>query len=370
MSPSLRGSGLKYPSHRLCNIDTGLPLYEGVDWNFPVISVCLVVAVSLFTREWIEIAIPDVPTKTSESPSLRGSGLKFLSGTPTGGKYESPSLRGSGLKLWLYYTTFVALESPSLRGSGLKSALHREAPTLTWVSLFTREWIEIESRLRKENWLIRSPSLRGSGLKLQRDILFSVNRRSLPLYEGVDWNDWICKFCCKPNVSLFTREWIEIFSSNSLLTRSMSPSLRGSGLKSSNGLEFWRKKPSPSLRGSGLKSALSTPNYTKKECLPLYEGVDWNRKRRWKAVGKAGLPLYEGVDWNFLSTNQHLSNQVSLFTREWIEIPSHIMRDEVGYVSLFTREWIEINCRWKGNQRTCCLPLYEGVDWNVWSTVL
>ena len=33
---------------------------------------------------------------------------------------------------------------------------------------------------------------------------------------------------------------------------------------------------------------------------------------------------------------------VSLFTRERIEIPSHIMRDEVGYVSLFTRERIEI----------------------------
>ena len=53
------------------------------------------------------------------------------------------------------------------------------------VSLFTREWIEIQIQSKKNRQKKPSPSLRGSGLKL----LVTQNKkayRRLPLYEGVD----------------------------------------------------------------------------------------------------------------------------------------------------------------------------------------
>ena len=55
MSPSLRGSGLK-----------------------SVLAYAMIITdkVSLFTREWIEIAFFRVPLVVARSPSLRGSGLK------------------------------------------------------------------------------------------------------------------------------------------------------------------------------------------------------------------------------------------------------------------------------------------------------
>ena len=99
------------------------------------------------------------------------------------------------------------------------------------VSLFTREWIEIPF-----------------------DALLHPLSNSLPLYEGVDWNnenvfpaatpddvslftrEWI-EICfnldksCFCEVSLFTREWIEILNNAASVLPEMSPSLRGSGLK-------------------------------------------------------------------------------------------------------------------------------------------
>ena len=55
-------------------------------------------------------------------------------------------------------------------------------------------------------------------------------------------------------VSLFTREWIEIYIINKSASEQSSPSLRGSGLKSSIGfVNFVASRTSPSLRGSGLK---------------------------------------------------------------------------------------------------------------------
>ena len=50
---------------------------------------------------------------------------------------------------------------------------------------------------------------------------------------------------------------------------------------------------------------------------------------------------------------------VSLFTGERIEIPSHIMRDEVGYVSLFTGERIEIR-KWMVLPATIKSPSLRG----------
>ena len=55
-----------------------LPLYEGVDWNFFCKSLASTkISVSLFTREWIEIAwLHYLLYHNCWSPSLRGSGLK------------------------------------------------------------------------------------------------------------------------------------------------------------------------------------------------------------------------------------------------------------------------------------------------------
>ena len=143
MSPSLRGSGLKWglADGRIAGMGlplyegvdwndcrtcwqrrlTCLPLYEGVDWNRLRLVRTVIIAVSLFTREWIEIINGRILFRQRTSPSLRGSGLKFFDE--------------------------VALMPES------------------FVSLFTREWIEIHA----EGWKTEasgSPSLRGSGLKL------------------------------------------------------------------------------------------------------------------------------------------------------------------------------------------------------------
>ena len=54
------------------------------------------------------------------------------------------------------------------------------------VSLFTREWIEIESIDGAMQQTGVSPSLRGSGLKLNLPQKKKRVRKRLPLYEGVD----------------------------------------------------------------------------------------------------------------------------------------------------------------------------------------
>ena len=56
-----------------------------------------------------------------KSPSLRGSGLKFLLQFLVSLFEQSPSLRGSGLKSSRFTKHKpMASKSPSLRGSGLK----------------------------------------------------------------------------------------------------------------------------------------------------------------------------------------------------------------------------------------------------------
>ena len=126
-----------------------------------------------------------------------------------------------------------ALPSPSLRGSGLKWYQKLKCMLDKWVSLFTREWIEISDLGGKiTSWLVslftrewieisgqhtglsehrRSPSLRGSGLKSampsQCKTFADVSlftREWIEIKEGSD----IIKLGF---VSLFTREWIEIW---------------------------------------------------------------------------------------------------------------------------------------------------------------
>ena len=188
-----------------------LPLYEGVDWNClpdwllqranwspslrgsglkflqKVWNCFTVYTVSLFTREWIEIEPLSVSAASQPSPSLRGSGLKYKHLVNYQNSRMSPSLRGSGLKSVLAYAMIITDK----------------------VSLFTREWIEI-AFFRVPLVVARSPSLRGSGLKSSGQTT-PASRTGLPLYEGVDWN--AAEEPPKPflgSVSLFTREWIEI----------------------------------------------------------------------------------------------------------------------------------------------------------------
>ena len=129
-------------------------------------------------------------------------------------------------------------------------------------------------------WLegIQSPSLRGSGLK-SIDEADQYTNIGLPLYEGVDWNClWAERLAAMLSVSLFTREWIEM----------------------------------------SIRVAVS---FTW-ESLPLYEGVDWNKKPLciicyfFQSPSLRGSGLKWMLRWLFVR-----QRHVSLFTREWIEIP-------------------------------------------------
>ena len=256
--------------------------------------------VSLFTREWIEIK--------KHAPRY-------------GERHASPSLRGSGLKLLSY------------RQHGDDVAA--------------------------------SPSLRGSGLKFYNGRLKNGKRKRLPLYEGVDWNvDYILYHFLNFNVSLFTREWIEI--KISLFVKCRQPRL------------------------------------------PLYEGVDWNMlefaycqlnlvslfTREWiemeidalRDKARESLPLYEGVDWNWYFACYSGLSEVSLFTREWIEIAFDSVTNKQRMASPSLRgsglkcvlsahrETMDLSPSLRGSGlkyrsthpllQWQSLPLYEGVDWN------
>ena len=81
--------------------------------------------VSLFTREWIEMTQLSQESIKKTSPSLRGSGLKYLTFAKFHIVLKSPSLRGSGLKFRCCCVPhFQSKTSPSLRGSGLKCLVH------------------------------------------------------------------------------------------------------------------------------------------------------------------------------------------------------------------------------------------------------
>ena len=100
-------------------------------------------AVSLFTREWIEIPELKMDKVLSVSPSLRGSGLKSAGG-------YSPSILEIVSLFTREWIEITAAFSSSVFAS---------------VSLFTREWIEILNNAASVLPEIASPSLRGSGLK-------------------------------------------------------------------------------------------------------------------------------------------------------------------------------------------------------------
>ena len=256
MSPSLRGSGLKW-----CRC----------------LNAGSYTVVSLFTREWIEM------TKFDKIAVYRKS-LPLYEGVDWNFFFRRLPLAG-GL-------------SPSLRGSGLKSLCPDKYETITVVSLFTREWIEIRQFYHN-----------------------LTENTSLPLYEGVDWN---CSAYCLTSdkvVSLFTREWIEIKGeiklenlknrlplyegvdwnydvSHGIDSTVTSPSLRGSGLKCNLLPPEWLCNQSPSLRGSGLK---------------FVDQLDCTLNKMSPSLRGSGLK-----SWRICRGHQEPT--VSLFTREWIEI--------------------------------------------------
>ena len=80
---------------------------------------------------------------------------------------------------------------------------------------------------------------------------------------------------------------------------------------------------SPSLRGSGLKSLCSV-NIVKYALVSLFT-------REWIEI--------------VVSFSRFCITNVSLFTREWIEIVKMFSVSRLHSVSLFTREWIEMKKR-------------------------
>ena len=254
----------------------GLPLYEGVDWNVSSVLLCG--------------AIP-------QSPSLRGSGLKsLLSSQCPLQSIGLPLYEGVDWNRWDIIRINQKRCLPLYEGVDWNCGYAAIRSATFSVSLFTREWIEMNRYCKP------APAVR------------------LPLYEGVDWNMVITSFFLNCSTSPSLRgsglKWQAVMSAKSLMlspslrgsglkyTRRIirifyvqSPSLRGSGLKLSANQHLSNQVLSPSLRGSGLKffCLWLLPD---SHCLPLYEGVDWNFFGKKKSVEWKGLPLYEGVDWN------------------------------------------------------------------------
>ena len=167
--------------------------------------------VSLFTREWIEINSIDKVIEKQHAVSLFTREWIEMTGL------DAMTMQGFSLPLYegvdWNWTTRRSMQtcwkSPSLRGSGLKSSGVSKRTNLFFVSLFTREWIEM---LKRHSW---KPDCHVSlftreWIEISRNNNRIFSATCLPLYEGVDWNHF-CPY------------WLP--------ASSRSPSLRGSGLK-------------------------------------------------------------------------------------------------------------------------------------------
>ena len=147
-SPSLRGSGLKSPTLEEIRLFAGLPLYEGVDWNCMIHSIsmrcdCLPLYEGV---DWNNFSFTRSNVACESLPLYEGVDWNCTNRSITCLSFPSPSLRGSGLKWLSGDVSRCRTQSPSLRGSGLKSLLPSLRITGSPVSLFTREWIEIQNR--------------------------------------------------------------------------------------------------------------------------------------------------------------------------------------------------------------------------------
>ena len=279
-----------------------LPLYEGVDWNKIFFTLTgWDAAVSLFTREWIEMpasawskrdrlrlplyeGVDWNAYKQRNKPALQG--LPLYEGVDWNGAAQTGT---QGWSVSLFTREWIEI----IKSSACDSS--------TFVSLFTREWIEIDGAFCR---------------------CFAAS--GLPLYEGVDWNPtyqwmtekpvlspslrgsglkWWCVlplFCCV-SVSLFTREWIEMAENKHfLVTIWKSPSLRGSGLKFLLQFLVSLFEQSPSLRGSGLKSSRFTKHKPKASKSPSLRGSGLKFLREEKIRGMKRSPSLRGSGLKFL----------------------------------------------------------------------
>ena len=166
----------------------------------------------------------------------------------------------------------------------------------------------------------------------------------LPLYEGVDWNQWyISRIKLVKCLPLYEGVDWNICHRSILYNCDTSPSLRGSGLKCSVAIRQRILKESPSLRGSGLKSV--SQERIRNPCKsPSLRGSGLKLAVCSLESELSGSPSLRGSGLKFVRKRLLLFQMVvSLFTREWIEIGARLGRAEV-------------------QER---LPLYEGVDWNL-----
>ena len=259
MSPSLRGSGLKLLRICLICLQMASPSLRGSglksrttpksDWF---------AAVSLFTREWIEIVKGRILFREGTVSLFTREWIEIgLLRCPWSVAGCLPLYEGVDWNLWdkISKNSFCIKSLPLYEGvdwnslvtgccrcEGLVSLFTREWIEIITVfikrlygavSLFTREWIEIKMHLRLQSKQLCVSLFTREWIEIRTALQIAINPPSLPLYEGVDWNSHIrWQVQHKQPVSLFTREWIEICSIRF----------------------FWR-------------SSLS---------LPLYEGVDWN----------------------------------------------------------------------------------------------
>ena len=167
-------------------------------------------AVSLFTREWIEILVSSpvsicrkcLPLYEGADWNLAGIHKDFTS-------VQSPSLRGSGLKSVSQGRIRNPCSLPLYEGADWNNIWNLDLCKF-WVSLFTRERIEILISISPRS-MLRCVSL---FTRERIEMMIAMSRAyvvdSLPLYEGADWN-LFSRWCCPVGgVSLFTRERIEI----------------------------------------------------------------------------------------------------------------------------------------------------------------
>ena len=99
---------------------------------------------------------------------------------------------------------------------------------------------------------------------------------------------------------------------------------------------------SPSLRGSGLKSPMLTACSPVAVSLFTGERIEIGHQTSRKTLSAVSLFTGERIEMG-CHGHSSLVQIVSLFTREWIEINMLKSHSAISPVSLFTGEWIEIS---------------------------
>ena len=329
-----------------------LPLYEGVDWNqYGGLTPYRMIGVSLFTREWIEIfAMNAIQTPSLSLPLYEGVDWNCSSHLINFNQHSLPLYEGVDWNPDVEMRRKLGFGLPLYEGVDWNSVISPLSDFTSNVSLFTREWIEIHyGRDCARNRVPKSPSLRGSGLKSPLPQRGSPSKHRLPLYEGVDWNSVISPLSdFTSNVSLFTREWIEITLTGVIHSDICSLPLY-------EGVD-WNRTCCP---GNGCNLGL-----------PLYEGVDWNRGNRMSKLIIYRLPLYEGVDWNILAVAVNTQQKRSPSLRgSGLKYPNEIFSCKFSVSPSLRGSGLKSLADWIYMHHVFCLPLYEGVDWNTLTSV-